>query len=986
MSDTQLIKDKLDIVDFINEYVQLKPAGVNHKGCCPFHHEKTPSFMVNRERQSWHCFGCFPKGSLVQTDKGLKEINKIEVGERVMTHRGRLRKVSRILGRDYNGSMVELYTRKSSHPVRLTSDHKVYVIRTKNCKQKGRKTRLCQKRCKQNCPDKFFKDYTIELVRTETLKRDDYLLYPVNQEIKDIGELRPTDYLNRREYKYGPKIGELPDNIKINSNFLKIIGYWIAEGSSHRAYIRFSLGGHENNFANDIIKLTKKVFGIESKQHKRKSKKSGLEITCCNSNLSNIFENLCGKGAANKHIPYNWECLPLEKQRILLEAIFRGDGTTSKKGIKSRAGYRSITTISPILAFQLKNILLRLGIMPSCNHTEPKIDKNGVRHRKSYTIFWYERVYSNYTDWCEENGTVYAVYPIKKIKKYNFKGKVYNLTVFQDHSYVTQNFAVGNCSKGGDIFSFLQEIEGMEFVEALKFLADRAGVPLEFRAGEVNSSQKNRIKEINKEAARFFHNFLLKMPASKPAMKYLEERGLTQDTIENWQIGFVPDQWDLLTGYLLKKGYSVDDLVDSGLIIKREGSDSKSQRGFYDRFRGRIMFPIWDVHDTVIGFTGRVLVETEKSGGKYVNTPQTVVYDKSRVVFGLNKAKQEIKSKDLIVMVEGQMDVIACHQADMKNVVATSGTAMTEQQVKLLKRYSNKMNIAFDADNAGQAAAKRGIDLALEEGMDVKVIKISEGNGKDPDECIKKNKQIWFDAVTNAQGIMDWYFNKALNNKNLSDPKQKQFVADELLKEIMRIPFAVEQDHWLRELGSKINVDVAVLRENMKQIKESLKKRLDQKDAGEIKMETKLPENTKLDILLERFFMLILKLPENYKKDDGALNSAILSTPKYVGLYESWNRLYNESSSIDINQLRDSIADNNSKEVLDLLLMKGDLEFTSFSLDEVKNEMKQLLQQIEETWTKKRRSEIIMQLNEAEKNKDRELSDKLLLELQKLNN
>ena len=161
------------------------------------------------------------------------------------------------------------------------------------------------------------------------------------------------------------------------------------------------------------------------------------------------------------------------------------------------------------------------------------------------------------------------------------------------------------CGKGGDIFTFIEEIEGMEFREALKYLAERAGVQLTSYRSEVNSSQKNRLKEINTEAARFFHNFLLKIPASKPALEYLKDRGLTDETIEEWRIGFVPEQWDLLTQYLLKKGHSIDDLVASGLTIKREGVNASSGKGFYDRFRGRIMFPIWDVHGDAVGFTGR---------------------------------------------------------------------------------------------------------------------------------------------------------------------------------------------------------------------------------------------------------------------------------------------------------------------------------------------------------------------------------------------
>ena len=159
------------------------------------------------------------------------------------------------------------------------------------------------------------------------------------------------------------------------------------------------------------------------------------------------------------------------------------------------------------------------------------------------------------------------------------------------------------CGKGGDIFTFVQEMEGMEFKEALKHLANRAGVQLTSYRSDVDSSQKNRLKDINIEVARFFHNFLLKMPTAKSAMDYLISRGLKNETIEEWQVGFVPEQWELLTQYLLKKGFSIDDLVASGLTIKRDGADATSGRGFYDRFRGRIMFPIWNVHGEVVGFT-----------------------------------------------------------------------------------------------------------------------------------------------------------------------------------------------------------------------------------------------------------------------------------------------------------------------------------------------------------------------------------------------
>ena len=417
------------------------------------------------------------------------------------------------------------------------------------------------------------------------------------------------------------------------------------------------------------------------------------------------------------------------------------------------------------------------------------------------------------------------------------------------------------CAKGGDIFTFIEEIEGMEFKEALKYLANKAGVVLtnNFKQ-EVGGSQRNRLKDINAEAARFFYNFLIKIPSAKLAMDYLIKRGIKSETIDGWQIGYIPEQWDLLTQYLLKKGFAIDDLVASGLTIKRDNADPKTYRGFYDRFRGRIMFPILDAHGDVVGFTGRILVEKENSGGKYVNTPQTVVYDKSRVIFGLNKAKQEIRARNLIVMVEGQMDVIACHQAGMKNVVASSGTALTEEHVKLLKRYSSNINMAFDMDEAGQNAARRGIAIALREGMNIKVIRLPADAGKDPDECLKKNPTIWFDAVRQAVSVMDWDFKNILSGVNLSDPRQKQQVADALLNEIQKIPHPVERDSWTKKLADILNVDLSVLVEMIQ------KKQKNPTRSPEI-VQVKPQIKAKIDrfhLLVNQIWSLFLKFPNIY--------------------------------------------------------------------------------------------------------------------------
>jgi len=447
------------------------------------------------------------------------------------------------------------------------------------------------------------------------------------------------------------------------------------------------------------------------------------------------------------------------------------------------------------------------------------------------------------------------------------------------------------CSKGGDIFSFVQEMEGLDFVEALKLLAERAGVKIDTYRSEIDKSQKNRILEINQKAAYFFHHILTELPAAKAARDYLENRGLKKETIEKWQVGFIPEQWDLLTQYFLKKGIGVDDLLAAGLTIKKDGATAG--RGFYDRFRGRIMFPIWDVHGNVIGFTGRILVETENSGGKYVNTPQTLVYDKSRVLYGLNNAKTEIKGEDLAVVVEGQMDVIACHQAGMKNVVASSGTALTHDQIKLIKRYSNNVAMAFDADNAGIAAAKRGIDIALSEGLNVRAIRLPEGAGKDADECLKKNPKVWFEAVKNAGDIMNWFFDVVFLKKDTSNPKVKQQIANELLPLIGLIPFALERDHWLKKLAEMLGTETSVLREDLAKFNKNQIKNASAPAAAEVK---KPVEVTRLSLLLNRLLFIFVSHPEEINQFLDSLKHEYYVSFENADLYEMIKNHYNGSS------------------------------------------------------------------------------------------
>lgn len=542
------------------------------------------------------------------------------------------------------------------------------------------------------------------------------------------------------------------------------------------------------------------------------------------------------------------------------------------------------------------------------------------------------------------------------------------------------------CGKGGDIFSFVQEMEGLTFPEALRLLAKRAGVEVDTFASEINQSQRNRLLEINLAAAYFFHRFLLDMEAAKPARDYLEGRQLKKQTILDWQIGYIPDQWDLLTKYLLKKGFGIDDLVAAGLTIKRDGADATSGRGYYDRFRGRVMFPICDTHGNVIGFTGRVLVETEHSGGKYVNTPQTILYDKSRVLYGLHKAKTEIKAKDLAILVEGQMDVIACHQAGMTNVIAASGTALSAEQVKLIKRYTTTVAMAFDADSAGQNAGKRGIEVALEEGLRVKIIIIPALVAKDADEFLKKDPAAWWQAVASAVNVMDWYFATTLTGLNRRDPQAKQRAADILLVQISRLPYAIERDDWLKRLGEELAIEPNILREEIRKIKRVPQLAEEQRE-NKVRR-APLPQSAEPPSLLVNlardFWSLLLQFPERYGTVCSLLKKDYFVEPALGSLYETAQNLYTTGTAVSADVLREQGRDQGTSEMVDLLLLRPYSAMAELSAVDVQAELEQLIARLRDEWRHARRSEIQHEIVQAEKKDDQERVGALFVELQSL--
>lgn len=424
-----------------------------------------------------------------------------------------------------------------------------------------------------------------------------------------------------------------------------------------------------------------------------------------------------------------------------------------------------------------------------------------------------------------------------------------------------QNWHCFGCAEGGDIFTFIQKIEGVEFPEALKILAEKAGVTLKYGDPKLRT-EKDRIYEICEKATQFFAASLNNAGA---VSDYLRKRGAREETVNEWRLGYAPDSWSSLSSFLSSRGYRETEMEKAGLIIQTTHSTSPGQAAkYHDRFRNRLMFPIFDSNGRAVAFSGRVMGDiipskTERAdSGKYVNSPETILYNKSKILYGLNKARTEIRKADSAVLVEGQMDAILPWQDGIKNIVATSGTALTEDHLSILKRLTNNLILAFDVDDAGFRATKRGVDLANEMGFGVSVLDIS--SGKDPADFVREKPGEFAKLVSGSQPIMAYYFNRTFGKFSADKIEGKKFIALTLLSEIKRLPSAVERSGWIRELSLRLGISENDLREEMERI-ETEKTELISNGSADIE-KTKIPARTRREILSERLLALLLKKPE----------------------------------------------------------------------------------------------------------------------------
>ncbi|OJI07727.1 DNA primase, partial [bacterium CG10_46_32] len=512
------------------------------------------------------------------------------------------------------------------------------------------------------------------------------------------------------------------------------------------------------------------------------------------------------------------------------------------------------------------------------------------------------------------------------------------------------------CSKGGDVFAFIQEAEGIEFPDALRLLANRAGVKLE-KQDPQKESKRSRMLDILRLGARWYHEALLKAKSGEVARHYLVSRGITSQTSDTWLLGFTPDAWEGVSNFLKSRGYRDDEIAEAGL------SSTNDRGNQYDRFRNRVMFPITDVHGSVVGFTARKLSE-EDLGAKYINTPETAVYKKSSILYGLAVAKQSIRKQDLAVIVEGNMDVISSHQAGITHVVASSGTALTAEQILLIKRYTQNIALSFDPDAAGQTAASRGLEIAWQHDMNLSVVRLPEKI--DPDNLIKKDPKLWEQAIADRIPFLDWVLERASSQNDVVTAAGKKQAARFVLSWITRISDPIEQAHYLQKLSQLIHVDESILRSVLN------KHRSVRHPAAESK-KSPPPAPRKQDILALSSVRLIgLVVFERGKREFDPL---ILTSDTLRELYKRRKELYD--GHID---LFDAELQSLAREVLII-----SEEYRALSEDQRNHECMSLVNRLTHGKTSQKLLEIRNQIHQAEAAGDIQTLERHIAEWQILN-
>ncbi len=815
------VKAATDIVEVVADAVRLKKQGARFIGLCPFHNEKTPSFSVDPVNNLYYCFGCLDEDEPIWTHRGLIPIGTVNVEDRVLGIDGGEERVVDVWKKAAPVREIHLGAVRRD-PLRLTGDHVCVVVSEEAAvravpmlyRQANRGVRFQSRKRSYDPP----RTARAEPRLAEEVRPGDYVLFPVISEsdrcdadlaapVRRVSAPMAVTADGARAWPRpkGPSPRVLA-SLPVSVQTARLFGLWLAEGSVYRGGVRWSFHADEEDYARFVVDTLRCEFGLAASVHRRPAQ-TLLEVTCSSTHLSRLLPHYFGKGAAGKRVP--WEALwwSVDVQRALVEGYL--------DGARPGGGQAVAYSVSEALARGLFAVAVQAGYVISMGKEERPtsagrpIWRLAVRSRESADAF-YSTATGRRAYWLRVAENV-ATGEVRTVVDIETTGS---------HTFTTKLGAVHNCQRGGDAIKFVRETEGLEFTEAVRLLAERAGIELpEEGAADPAHSENEAVLHALRFAARFYYDQLTQTDEGRErGLGYLQGRGLEPATIKRFGLGYAPGRWDALVVAAEQQQIKPEVLEKAGLVLPNKKGD-----GYHDRFRERAMFPILSRVGKVLGFGGRILPGADQGSGdytppKYINSPETRVYRKSRVLYGLYQGRQAIRGQEEAVMVEGYTDVIALHQAGVENVVASSGTALTPEQVQALGRYAKTVLLLYDADAAGATAALRGIDLVLAAGLAAYAVALPDG--ADPDSFVRMHGgEAFRNYLRNErQTFVDFRVAAARRVGELDTPEGQARTAEALLQSVALIPNTVAQDGYLRLAGQALGVPDIQLRVRFREL------------------------------------------------------------------------------------------------------------------------------------------------------------------------
>ena len=818
-----------DIVEVASDYVgRLKKSGSRYMALCPFHDEDTPSFSLSPDKNLYYCFGCLEEHEPVWTERGLVPIGQVQVGDGVLGLDGKVETITHKTVKE--GPLLALEFGAVRHdPLLLTPDHTCVAVRRRDA------LRAVPMLGRRGCSIRFHGDRrayrktrpcAIQEIEAQNIRAGDYFLFPVtskkerhNAPLPAPGPVVPSP---EREGGEPVPAGATPVRTKgpapttfealpVNEATARLYGLWLAEGSCYRGGVRWSFHRDETELADFVVETLAQHFGLDASRrpHASRHPRPGpgrLEVTCSNTPLSYLLPHWFGRGAKGKQLPFQALRWTQSMQRALLRGYFEGGG--------KYVGPRQWQAVC--ISRRLAQGLFALAIQARRSVSMGKNKRRTAAGNREWAVSLRKNE-SVEGFFHALDGHAYYWVKASRPRLLGEERTVVDLSVTGSHTFTTKIGAVHNCQAGGSIFTLVQEMEGVPFPEAVEQLADRFGVdlPQSSRGGGPERVKREPLHHALRFAARFFYHQLTTTEPGERALAYLtDERGLTEETIKAFGLGYAPGRWDALTTAAESEQIAPETLEEAGLAIARKGGD-----GYYDRYRGRVVFPLFSRVGRVLGFAGRVFEGAEGpaiSGDfdppKYINSPETPVYHKKDVLYGLHQAKNALRNEEEALLVEGYTDVIALHQAGVQHAVATCGTALTAEQAKMLGRYAERVTLLYDADEAGTRAALRGMDRVLEAGLGAYAARLPEG--RDPDDFVREEGAGRFRRFLrkHRQGIAAFRRAQAERAGAFESPEDRTRTMRAVAESLALVPDEMARENQVRAASDALDMYEDLLR------------------------------------------------------------------------------------------------------------------------------------------------------------------------------